>query len=179
VQASASVTVIAEDGRNHQTTLFWAVREGLAMGISKATFASALTSLIVITTVPARAYDFSKPLSCAVTVYGSGSAMWTWTDVSNGTGNRVVKEAGPVMMNGREVPNHTPAIWTWSDDIPNDWQINGPVPKGSLTLVPLDQPTTRIIAFGAAKMTEDGDAVRALLIRDRQVAGLGSCWRKT
>jgi hypothetical protein len=149
------------------------------MGISKATFASArlLTSLIVIISGPARAYDFSKPLSCAM-VYGGG-VMWTWADVSNGTGNRVIKEVGPVMMNGREVPNHTPAIWTWSDDIPNDWQINGPVPKGSLTLVPLDEPTTRIIAFGAAKMTDDGDAVRAVLIRDRQVAGVGSCWRKT
>ena len=135
------------------------------MGISKATFASALTSLTVITTAPAGAYDFSKPLSCAVTVYGSGSAMWTWADVSNGTGNRVVKEAGPVMMNGLEVQNHTPAIWTWSDDTPNDWQINGPVPKGSLTLIPLDEPTTRIIALGAAKMTDDRDAVRAVFIR--------------
>jgi hypothetical protein len=149
------------------------------MGISKATFASALllTSLIVIISGPARAYDFSKPLSCAM-AYGGG-VMWTWADVSNGTGNRVIKEVGPVMMNGREVPNHPPAIWTWSDDIPNDWQINGPVPKGSLTLIPLDEPTTRIIAFGAAKMTHDGDAVGALLIHDRQVVGIGSCWRRT
>jgi hypothetical protein len=83
------------------------------------------------------------------------------------------------MKSGREVPNHTPAVWTWSDDIANDWLVNGPVPKGSLTLRPLDEATTRIIAFGAAKMTDDGDAVRALLIRDRQVAGIGSCWRKT
>jgi hypothetical protein len=149
------------------------------MGISKATFAGALTSLVVITAGPARAYDFSKPLSCAVTVYGSGSAMWTWTDVSNGTGNNLIKEAGPVMIHGREVPNHTPAIWTWSDDIPNDWLFNGPVPQGSLSLVPLDEATTRIIAFGAAKMTGDGDSVRALLIRNGQVAGVGSCWRRT
>lgn len=149
------------------------------MGISKATFASVLTSLIVITAGPARAYDFSKPLSCAATVYGSGSAMWTWADASNGTGDRVVEEVGPIMMNGREVPNHTPAVWTWSDDIPNDWQLNGPVPKGSLTLAPVEDPRTRIIAFGAAKMTDDGDAVRAVLIRDGQLAGVGSCWRKT
>lgn len=149
------------------------------MGISKATFASVLTSLIVITAGPARAYDFSKPLSCAATVYGSGSAMWTWADASNGTGDRVVEEVGPIMMNGREVPNHTPAIWTWSDDIPNDWQLNGPVPKGSLTLAPLEEPTTRIIAFGADNMADDGDAVRAVLIRDGQLAGVGSCWRKT
>ena len=78
------------------------------MGISKATFTGVLASLIVMTTGPARAYDFSKPLSCAVTVYRGGSAMWTWVDVSNGTGNRVVKEAGPVTINGREDPNHTP-----------------------------------------------------------------------
>ena len=148
------------------------------MGISKATFASALTSLIVITTGPARAYDFSKPLTCAVTVYRGGSAKWTWADVSNGTGNHAIKETGPVMMNGGEDPNHTPAIWKWTDDIPNDWLLNGPVPKGSLTLVPLDEPTTRILAFGAAKMTDEGNAVSALLIRDKQVAGLGSCWRK-
>ena len=51
------------------------------MGISKAAFASVLASLIVMTTGPARAYDFSKPLSCAVTVYRGGSAMWTWVDV--------------------------------------------------------------------------------------------------
>jgi len=105
--------------------------------------------------------------------------MWTWADVSNGTGNRVVKEVGPVIMNGREVPDHRAAIWTWSDDIPNDWQLNGPVPKGSLTLAPVGEPTTRIIVFGAAKMTEDGDAVRAVLIRDGQLAGVGSCWPKT
>jgi hypothetical protein len=148
------------------------------MEISKAAFASALVSLVVIAAGPARAYDFSTPISCAVTVYGGGSAKWTWADVSNGTGSRIVKEAGPVMMNGRDVANHTPAIWTWSDDIPNDWQLNRPVPKGSLTLVPLDEPTTRIIAFGAAKMAEDGDAVRAVFIRDRQLAGVGSCWRK-
>lgn len=148
------------------------------MGICKATFTSVLASLIVMTTVPARAYDFSKPLSCAVTVYRGGSAMWTWVDVSNGTGNRVVKEAGPVTMNGHEDPNHTPAIWTWSVDMPNDWLFNGPVPKGSLSLAPLYQPATRIIAFNAYKMTDDGDAVRALLIRDGQVAGVGSCWRK-
>jgi hypothetical protein len=148
--------------------------------VNKATLVRAplLASLIVIMSGPARAYDFSKPLSCAATVYGGGSATWTWADVSNGAGNRVVKEAGPVMTNGREVPNHVPAVWTWSDDIPNDWLFNGPVPKGSLTLVPLGEPSTRIIAFGAAKMTNDGDAVRALLIRDRQVAGVGSCWRK-
>ena len=149
------------------------------MGISKATFTGVLASLIVMTTGAARAYDFSKPLSCAVTVYRGGSAMWTWVDVSNGRGNRVVKEAGPVMINGHEDPNHTPAIWTWSVDMPNDWLFNGPVPKGSLSLAPLYEPTTRIIAFNAAKMTDDGDAVRALLIRDRQVAGVGSCWRKT
>ncbi len=149
------------------------------MGISKAAFTSALASLIVMTAGAARAYDFSKPLSCAVTVYRGGSAMWTWVDVSNGRGNRVIKEAGPVMMNGHEDPYHTPAIWTWSDDIPNDWLFNGPVPKGSLSLVPLYQPATRIIAFNAAKMTDDGGAVRALLIRDGQVAGVGSCWRKT
>jgi hypothetical protein len=153
--------------------------EGLAMGIGKATLAGALTSLIVITTGPARAYDFSKPLSCAMTEYDSGSAMWTWVDVSNGTGNRVVKEAGPILTNGRELSNHTPAIWTWSDDIPNDRLLNRPVPKGSLTLAPLDRTTTRIIAFGVAKMTNDGDAVHALLIRDNQVAGVGTCWRKT
>jgi hypothetical protein len=147
------------------------------MGISKATFAGVLlTSLIVIISGPARAYDFSKPLSCAI-VY-RGGAMWTWADVSNGTGDRVIKEVGPVVINGREVPDHTPAIWTWSDDIPNDWQINGPVPKGSLTLIPLDKPTTRIIAFGAAKLTDDGDAVRAVLIRDGQAVGVGSCWRR-
>ena len=99
--------------------------------------------------------------------------MSTWAGVSNGTGNQTIKEAGPVMMNGREVPNHTPAIWTWSDD------IIGPVPKGSLTLIPLDEPTTRIIAFGAAIMTDDRGAVRAVFIRDRQVAGVGSCWRKS
>jgi hypothetical protein len=149
------------------------------MRISKATFASVLTALILVTTGSARAYDFSKPLSCAATVYGSGSAMWTWADVSNGTGNRVVEEVGPVMMNGRAVSNHTPAIWTWSDDIPNDWQLNGPVPRGSLTLVPLEDPTTRIIAFGADKMAEGGNAVRAVLIHDGQVAGVGSCWAKT
>jgi hypothetical protein len=157
------------------------MRKGLAMGLGKATSTSVLllTSLMVITADPTRAYDFSKPLTCAVTVYSGGSAMWTWADVSNGKGNRVVKEAGPVVINGREIPDHRPATWTWSDDIPNDWQVNGPVPSGSLTLVPLDDSTTRIIAFGAAKMTDDGDAARALLIRDRQVAGIGSCWRKT
>lgn len=149
------------------------------MRISEATFAGVLAQLIVMTTGAAQAYDFSKPLSCAVTVYRGGSAMWTWVDVSNGRGNRVVKEAGPVMMNGREDPNHAAAIWTWSDDIPNDWLFNGPVPAGSLSLVPLYQPATRIIAFNAAKMTDDGDAVRALLIHDGQVAGVGSCWRKT
>jgi hypothetical protein len=149
------------------------------MRISKAAFACALllTSLIVILSDPAQAYDFSKPLSCRM-VYGGG-VMWTWADVSNGTANRVIKEVGPVMIKGREVPDHTPAIWTWSDDIPNDWQINVPVPKGSLTLIPLDETTTRIIAFGAAKMTNDGDAVRAVLIRDRQVVSVGSCWRRT
>ena len=149
------------------------------MRISKATLVSVLTPLVVMTIGSARAYDFSKPLTCAATVYGSGSAMWTWADVSNGTGNRVVKEVGPVMMNGRAVPDHTPAMWTWSDNIPNDWQLNGPVPRGSLTLVPLEDPTTRIIAFGADKMTADGDAVRAVLIHDGQVAGVGSCWAKT
>ncbi len=149
------------------------------MRISKATFASALASLIVMTAGSARAYDFSTPLSCAATVYGGGSAMWTWADVSNGTGNRVVKEVGPVMMNGREVANHTPAIWTWSYDIPNDWQLNGAVPKGSLTLTPLNEPATRIIAFGADKMAENGDAVRAVLIRNGQVAGVGTCWPRT
>ena len=132
-----------------------------------------------MTAGPARAYDFSKALSCAVTVYRGGSATWTWVDVSKGTGNRLVKEAGPIMANGREDPNHTPAVWTWSDNTPNDWLFNGPVPKGSLSLVPLYEPTTRLIAFNAAKMTDDGNAVRALLIRDRQVAGVGSCWRKS
>jgi hypothetical protein len=127
----------------------------------------------------ARAYDFSKPLTCAATVYGGGSATWTWADVSNGAGNRVVQDVGPVTMNGREIPDHTPAIWTWSDDTPNDWQLNGPVPTGSLTLAPLEDPTTRIIAFGADKITDDGDAVRAVLIRNGQLAGVGSCWRKT
>ncbi len=173
-QRASQSTVIEKDKR-----AVWAGAGGLAMGISKATFTGVLASLIVMTTGAVRAYDFSKPLSCAVTVYRGGSAMWTWVDVSNGTGNRVVKEAGPVMINGREDPNHTPAIWTWSVDMPNDWLFNGPVPKGSLSLAPLYEPTTRIIAFNAAKMTDDGDAVRALLIRDRQVAGVGSCWRKT
>lgn len=148
------------------------------MRISKATVVSVLASLIVLTTGSARAYDFSKPLSCAATVYGGRSVTWTWADVSNGTGNRVVKEVGPVMINGPEAANHAPAIWTWSDDIPNDWQLNGAVPKGSLTLAPLDQPTTRIIAFGAARMTADGGAVRAALIRDGRLVGVGSCWRK-
>lgn len=149
------------------------------MRISKATFAGVLPALILITGGPARAYDFSKPLSCAATVYGKGSATWTWADASNGTGNRVVEEVGPIMINGRAVPNHAPAAWTWSDDIPNDWQLNGPVPKGSLTLVPLEDPTTRIIAFGADEMTDDGGAVRAVLIHNGQVAGVGSCWAKT
>ena len=149
------------------------------MGIGKATLAGALTSLIVVSAGPARAYDFSNPLTCAATMYGGGTAIWTWADVSNGTGNRIVKEVGPVMVNGREVPNHAAAIWTWSDDIPNDWQLNGPVPKGSLTLAPLNEPATRIIAFGANKMSQEGGAVRAVLIRRGQVAGVGSCWPRT
>jgi hypothetical protein len=62
------------------------------MRISKAAFACAvlLTSLIVILSDPAQAYDFSKPLSCRM-VYGGG-VMWTWADVSNGTANRVIFE---------------------------------------------------------------------------------------
>ena len=75
------------------TLLFWAVREGLAMGISKTTFASALllSSLIVIISGPARAYDFSKPLSCAI-VY-RGGVMWTWADVSNGRAIELSKKS--------------------------------------------------------------------------------------
>jgi hypothetical protein len=176
--ASASVALLDEKSGRASNDLVPIV-EDLGMKLREATLAGALTALIIIAAGPAQAFDFSKPISCSATIYGGGSAKWTWADASNGRGNRVVKEVGPIMMNGHEVTDHAPAVWTWSDNVPNDWQLNGPVPKGSLTLVPLDQPTRRIIAFGAAKMTDDGEGVRAVVIDNGQVAGVGSCWRKT